>query len=215
MKKKDSAVITDLRIEVAKWRGLADQVPNLTEKIRLANSREISLREEVTKLQVRMHGIPVEHATMQARIGELEQLLQTEMTKDRRKRMPDERPSLTHHFVIHAKECDVNGYITVGLYPGTEPPEVGEVFVKLDRAGSTSSGFIDVWAIAVSMLVQSGTPLEKLIAKFRGVRFEPSGRTSTPAIRSCTSAVDYVMRYLDIRFIRRLFVDEPLPEEEQ
>ena len=120
-----------------------------------------------------------------------------------RRRLPDTRESVTHKFVIHSGEGDIDGYVIVGLYPDGRP---GEVFLRIAQQGGTVSGFADAWAIAVSLLLQTGTPLEAIIAKFRGSRFEPTGRTSTPGLRYARSILDYVVRYLEKRFVLK----EPL-----
>lgn len=122
-------------------------------------------------------------------------------TNDRRRRLPAERQGVTHAFAIHTPEGRHKGYITVGLY---DDGSVGEVFLKLDQQGSQVSGFCDAWSIAVSMLLQTGTSLETVCRKFRGARFEPSGRTETPGIRVALSPVDYAARYLERRFVSKL-----------
>ena len=117
-----------------------------------------------------------------------------------RERLPAERRGITHKFVIHAKE-DHKGYVTVGLYPDGR---LGEIFVKMDKQGSDVSGFIDAWAIAVSLLLQTGTPLQVIVDKFKNMRFEPAGMTDTHAIRFAESPVSYICRWLEKRFL-----DEP------
>jgi ribonucleoside-diphosphate reductase alpha chain len=117
--------------------------------------------------------------------------------------MPGERAARTFKFHIRytdkqGQPAQVKGYLTAGLYPNGH---VGEIFVKLDKQGSETSGFVDSWAIAVSMLLQRGVPLEDIIAKFRGVRFEPSGMTGNPDIPFCSSPVDYICRLLELKFI--------------
>ena len=120
--------------------------------------------------------------------------------KQGRERLPDDRQGLTHRFVIKSSDEVSKGYLTVGLYPDGR---VGEVFLKMDKQGGTVSGFCDAWAIAISLLLQTGTPLETIVAKYRGARFEPSGLTETPDIRSCSSPVDYAVRYLEQRFLAK------------
>lgn len=116
----------------------------------------------------------------------------------------DERPDttgLTHKFkVVYRKDDgtveEVKGYITTGLYPDGR---VGEVFLKVGKSGDTNSIY-DQWAINFSMSLQHGVPLEDLCRKFVGQRFEPSGRTENKQIPACTSIVDYVARWLLIRY---------------
>jgi len=109
-----------------------------------------------------------------------------------RKKLPVTRVSETHKFSVAGHE----GYLTTGLYPDGAP---GEVFIKVSRSGSTLSGLLDSFAIAISMALQYGVPLKTLGAKFIYTRFEPSGFTENPDIRTATSIVDYVFRYLALR----------------
>lgn len=114
-----------------------------------------------------------------------------------RERLPAERRGITHKFVIRAKESH-KGYVTVGLYPDGR---LGEIFVKMDKQGSDVSGFIDAWAIAISLLLQTGTPLQVIVDKFKNMRFEPAGMTDTHAIRFAESPVSYICRWLEKRFL--------------
>jgi ribonucleoside-diphosphate reductase alpha chain len=115
-----------------------------------------------------------------------------------RNRLPDERSGVTHHFVIHSHDSDHDGYITTGQY---DDGTLGEVFLKLSKQGGTISGLCDAWAISVSMLLQTGTPLEEICTKFRSSRFEPGGRTDNPQIRVASSPLDYISRWLGIRYL--------------
>jgi ribonucleoside-diphosphate reductase alpha chain len=112
-----------------------------------------------------------------------------------RRHLPDERRSVTHKFRVGEQE----GYITVGLYEEGTP---GEIFVNISKEGSTIRGLMDSVAVLTSVALQYGVPLESLVAKFRGVRFEPSGLTSNPDIPTASSLVDYIFRWLELRFIK-------------
>ncbi len=112
-----------------------------------------------------------------------------------RKPMPDTRMSLTHKFEIAGHE----GYITAGLYPNGQP---GEVFVQMSKEGSTIGGLMDTVATLTSMALQYGVPLEQLVNKFAYQRFEPSGYTRNPNIRTAFSITDYVFRWLGCEFIK-------------
>ncbi len=112
----------------------------------------------------------------------------------RRRKLPSERSSITHKFSIGGHE----GYITVGLYETGEP---GEIFIKMAKEGSTLSGFMDGFALSVSIGLQYGVPLKTLVDKFINTRFEPSGYTGHPAIPYAKSVLDYLARWLGGRFI--------------
>jgi ribonucleoside-diphosphate reductase alpha chain len=106
-----------------------------------------------------------------------------------RKRLPQTRPSLTTSFQVG----DAEGYITAGSYPDDG---LGEIFLKTSKQGSTLSGVMDAFAIAVSLGLQYGVPLEAYVSKFINTKFEPSGMTNDPDIRFATSMIDYVFRRL-------------------
>jgi ribonucleoside-diphosphate reductase alpha chain len=111
-----------------------------------------------------------------------------------RRRLPDERMSLTHKFDIAGHE----GYITVGLYEDGQP---GELFLVMAKEGSTISGFADAFAQAISYALQYGVPLQDLVDKFSHVRFEPSGMTKNPDVRFAKSIVDYIFRWMATKFL--------------
>ncbi len=108
-----------------------------------------------------------------------------------RKRLPQSRPSVTTSFQVG----DAEGYITAGSYPDDG---LGEIFQKTSKQGSTLAGVMDAFAIAVSLGLQYGVPLEAYVSKFINTKFEPSGMTNDPDIRFATSLVDYVFRRLAI-----------------
>jgi ribonucleoside-diphosphate reductase alpha chain len=111
-----------------------------------------------------------------------------------RHRLPEERASVTHKFSIAGHE----GYITVGLYPTGEP---GEIFIRMAKEGSTVSGLMDSFATAVSLALQHGVPLRVLCEKFAHTRFEPSGWTGNEQIGYAKSLMDYIFRWLSLRFL--------------
>jgi len=119
---------------------------------------------------------------------------QSEALPSIRRRLPDERRALTHHFSIAGQE----GYLTVGVYEDGLP---GELFITMAKQGSTISGMMDSFATAVSLALQYGVPLEVLCTKFTHTRFEPSGWSGNPKIGYAKSIVDYIFRWLELKFI--------------
>jgi ribonucleoside-diphosphate reductase alpha chain len=111
-----------------------------------------------------------------------------------RRKLPDERQSITHKFSIGGHE----GYITVGMYEDGSP---GEIFITVAKEGSTISGLMDSMATAVSYSLQYGVPLKFLVDKFSHVRFEPSGWTGNPQIPYAKSIPDYIFRWLGAKFL--------------
>jgi ribonucleoside-diphosphate reductase alpha chain len=111
-----------------------------------------------------------------------------------RRHLPDERRSVTHKFRVGEQE----GYVTVGLYDDGLP---GEIFVNISKEGSTIRGLMDSVAVLTSVALQYGVPLRNLVEKFRGVHFEPAGMTSNPQVPTASSLVDYIFRWLEVRFL--------------
>ncbi len=110
-----------------------------------------------------------------------------------RHKLQAERRSITHKFNVGGHE----GYITVGLYPDDS---VGEIFITMAKEGSTVSGLMDSFSCAVSIALQHGVPLKLLCEKFAHTRFEPSGWSGNPDIGFAKSIMDYIFRWLDLRF---------------
>jgi ribonucleoside-diphosphate reductase alpha chain len=118
----------------------------------------------------------------------------------RRRRLADERKAITHKFQIGPCE----GYITVGLYEDGQP---GEIFITLSKDGAQNGGLVDSFATAISLGLQYGVPLKVLVNKFVHARYEPSGATQNPNIPNAKSVVDYIFRWLALKFLT--------PEERQ
>jgi ribonucleoside-diphosphate reductase alpha chain len=111
-----------------------------------------------------------------------------------RKRMPETRDSKTHKFEISGHE----GYFTVGLYEDGKP---GELFINMAKEGSTVGGMMDAFGTAISLCLQYGVPLEKMVGKFKDMRFEPSGFTRNENIRSAKSIPDYIFQWFAQGFL--------------
>jgi ribonucleoside-diphosphate reductase alpha chain len=110
-----------------------------------------------------------------------------------RRKLPDERQSLTHKFSIGGHE----GYITVGMFEDGTP---GEVFISMAKEGSTISGLMDSFATSISYALQYGVPLKFFVDKFSHVRFEPSGWTGNPQVPYAKSIMDYIFRWMGAKF---------------
>ena len=119
-----------------------------------------------------------------------------------RKRLAGERKSITRVFRLpytHKDGTDdtMHFYFTVGLYEDGTP---GEIFIKADRTGTLASGSLDAVGIMMSMMMQYGVPLEAMTAKLRHTRYPPSGFTGDSEVRSCTSPLDLLAQWLDVKF---------------
>jgi ribonucleoside-diphosphate reductase alpha chain len=108
-----------------------------------------------------------------------------------RRRMPDTRAAVTHKFSIAGHE----GYLTVGFF---DEGTAGELFIAMAKEGSTIGGLMDTIGTMVSIALQYGVPLETLVDKFTHQRFEPSGFTTNPEIKTASSVIDYVFRWMQL-----------------
>ena len=111
-----------------------------------------------------------------------------------RKRLPKSRSSRTTSFTVGGAE----GYMTSGAH---DDGELGEVFLKLGKQGSTLAGVMDAFSIAVSIGLQYGVPLETYVSKFSNLRFEPAGLTDDPDVRMSQSIMDYIFRRLALDYL--------------
>ncbi len=109
--------------------------------------------------------------------------------------MPRDHPAYQHEFRIRG----FKGFLTMGLYP--EDSQLGEIFVNFAKQGSTLQGMAMAWAIAISMGLQRGVPLEDYVRMFAHMSFEPAGYTDNQQIPFATSIPDYVVRYLATKYL--------------
>ena len=114
--------------------------------------------------------------------------------RPRRERLPKSRSGRTTSFSVGGAE----GYMTSGAY---DNGRLGEVFLKLGKQGSTLSGVMDAFSIAVSIGLQYGVPLESFVQKFTNLKFEPAGMTDDPDIRIAQSIMDYIFRRLALDYL--------------
>ena len=121
-------------------------------------------------------------------------IIEKEVYRPIRRKLPDERKSITHKFSIAGHE----GYITVGMFEDGDP---GEIFITMAKEGSTISGLMDSFATAVSYALQYGVPLKFFVDKFSHVRFEPSGYTGNPNVPYAKSIMDYIFRWMAAKFL--------------
>ncbi len=137
-----------------------------------------------------------ELTVLQSRVQELEALVQSLQlpAQPLRRRLPETRTAVTHKFEIAGHE----GYLTVGLFENGQP---GELFITMAKEGSTIGGLMDAIGTLTSIALQYGVPLDALARKFSHQRFEPSGFTKHPEIRSASSITDYVFRWMALQFV--------------
>lgn len=107
-----------------------------------------------------------------------------------RSRLPDTRTGLNHKFSIGGWE----GYVLAGFY---DDGELGEVFIRTAKEGTTVSGLLDTIGVLMSIGLQYGVPLDAYVSKLSGTKFDPAGFTLNPDIPFTTSIPDYLVRFLE------------------
>ncbi|MRG49111.1 vitamin B12-dependent ribonucleotide reductase [Chitinophaga sp. SYP-B3965] len=113
-----------------------------------------------------------------------------------RKTLPGKRRGFTQKAKVGGQPI----FVRTGEYnDGT----LGEIFIDLAKEGSTLRSLMNCFAIAVSVGLQYGVPLEEFVDKFVFTRFEPSGMVDHPNIRSSTSLIDYIFRVLGYEYLGR------------
>ncbi len=113
-----------------------------------------------------------------------------------RKKLPAKRRGFTQKAKINGQVV----FLRTGEYSdGT----LGEIFVDLAKEGSTLRSLMNCFAIAISVGLQYGVPLEEFVEKFVFTKFEPAGMVDHPNIKTTTSLVDFVFRSLAYEYLGR------------
>lgn len=120
--------------------------------------------------------------------------------------LPAKRKGMT----IEARIGNQQVYLRTGEY---SDGQLGEIFIDMYREGAAFRSVLNCFAIAVSMGLQHGVPLEKFVDKFTFTRFEPSGFTTHPNVKMCTSIVDYIFRVLAVEYLGRDDLAQVPPEK--
>jgi ribonucleoside-diphosphate reductase alpha chain len=115
------------------------------------------------------------------------------LTKNRRVSISDTRPGIIHKFRIG----DFKAYIIVGISDTGSPREV---FIIGSKIGSTTRGYLDSIGTLISTALRNGIPVEAVVQKLIGTKFEPSGFTGDGAIPVASSILDYVGLWLRSKF---------------
>ena len=113
-----------------------------------------------------------------------------------RRRLPKKRSG----FTVEAKVAENKVYLRTGEY---EDGTLGEIFIDMHKEGAAFRSMMNCFAIAVSLGLQHGVPLEEFVNVFTFTRFEPQGRVDHPNIKFATSIVDYIFRVLGMEYLGR------------
>jgi ribonucleoside-diphosphate reductase alpha chain len=113
-----------------------------------------------------------------------------------RKRLPKKRTGITQEARIGGHKV----YVRTGNY---ENGELGEIFIDMHKEGAAYRSMMNCFAIAVSLGIQYGVPLQEYVDVFTFTRFEPSGPVDHPNVKFATSIVDYIFRLLAMEYLGR------------
>ena len=153
----------------------------------------LEAQEKVRQINSHIHEINQQAIDIRKLRQETEQI-QAKVGQPVRRRLPDTRQAITHKFNIGGHE----GYMTVGMFEDGTP---GELFVTMAKEGSTIGGLMDTIGTLTSLSLQYGVDIKTLAKKFSHQRFEPSGFTGNPEIKTASSIIDYVFRWMEIYFV--------------
>ena len=125
----------------------------------------------------------------------------------RRRRLPDRRAGYTQKARIGNHKI----YLRTGEY---EDGTLGEIFIDMHKEGAAFRSMTNCFAIAVSLGLQHGVPLEEFVDAFLFTRFEPNGMVQgNPHIKMTTSIIDYIFRELAITYLGRHDLAHVEPED--
>jgi len=129
--------------------------------------------------------------------------LDNTLQRGQKKSMPPKRKGFTQEVTVGGHKF----YFRTGEY---EDGQLGEIFIDMFKEGAAYRSLLNCFAVAVSMGLQYGVPLEKFVEKFTFTRFEPSGFTDHPNIKNATSILDFIFRVLGMEYLGRMdFVHVP------
>ena len=124
-----------------------------------------------------------------------------------RERLPNRRKSYIQKAVVGGHKV----YLHTGEY---EDGRLGEIFIDMHKEGASFRRLMNNFAIAISLGLQYGVPLEEYVEAFTFTRFEPSGFVQgNDAIKNATSILDYVFRELAISYLGRNDLAHISPDE--
>jgi ribonucleoside-diphosphate reductase alpha chain len=137
----------------------------------------------------------------------VERLVERIVVMREREKMPDRRKGYTQKAVVGGHKV----YVRTGEY---DDGRLGEIFIDMHKEGAALRSFINNFAIAVSLGLQYGVPLEEYVDAFTFTRFEPAGTVQgNEAIKFATSILDYVFRELAVSYMGRFDLAHVDPSE--
>ncbi len=150
---------------------------------------------------------PMAARTAQLSEKVVERLVERIVVMREREKMPDRRKGYTQKAVVGGHKV----YLRTGEY---DDGRIGEIFIDMHKEGAALRSFINNFAIAVSLGLQYGVPLEEYVDAFTFTRFEPAGPVQgNNSIKYATSILDYVFRELAVSYMGRFDLAHVDPNE--
>jgi ribonucleoside-diphosphate reductase alpha chain len=137
-----------------------------------------------------------------------EEAIYNGLKRGEKKHMPVRRRGITVESSVGGQKI----HLRTGEY---EDGNLGEIFIDMFKEGASYRSLLNSLAVAVSIGLQYGVPLEKFVEKFTFTRFEPSGMTNHPNVRTCTSIIDFIFRVLGMEYNGRTDFVHVEPETTQ
>jgi ribonucleoside-diphosphate reductase alpha chain len=136
----------------------------------------------------------------------VEKIIYKEILNRKRDRMPERRRGYTQKAVVGGHKV----YLRTGEY---QDGKIGEIFIDMHKEGAGFRAMMNNFAIAVSVGLQYGVPLEEFVDAFTFTRFEPAGQVQgNETIKNATSILDYIFRELAVSYLDRTDLAHVQPE---
>ncbi|HWQ86401.1 TSCPD domain-containing protein [Brevundimonas sp.] len=184
------------------WRTTAMQAARLLGDAARDGRRAIRLQRAVPPADGILNLVEPEETIRQRRwepeARAVERVVEKVIERDRtRRKLPDRRKGYIQKAAVGGHKV----YIHTGEY---EDGELGEIFIDMHKEGAAFRSLMNNFAIAISIGLQYGVPLDEFVDAFVFTRFEPAGRvTGNDSIRSATSILDYIFRELGVSYLDR------------
>ncbi|WP_242078452.1 TSCPD domain-containing protein [Brevundimonas diminuta] len=194
----------DLAIETMDWRTTSNQAARLLSQGALDGRRTLRLSRAAPPAG-QLLSLPnidaarPEPARDAPRPGPTERVVERVVERERaRRKLPDRRKGYIQKAAVGGHKV----YIHTGEY---EDGELGEIFIDMHKEGAAFRSLMNNFAIAISIGLQYGVPLDEFVDAFVFTRFEPAGRvTGNDSIKSATSILDYIFRELGVSYLDRV-----------
>ena len=198
----DASSAPDIAPTVVDWRTTASQAARLLSDAARDGRRAIRLKRAPAPSGPLFDLGQSEPEPRQRRrepeVRAVERVVEKVIERDRtRRKLPDRRKGYIQKAAVGGHKV----YIHTGEY---EDGELGEIFIDMHKEGAAFRSLMNNFAIAISIGLQYGVPLDEFVDAFVFTRFEPAGQvTGNDSIKSATSILDYIFRELGVSYLDR------------